>query len=63
GPEVGEAMDIAVIGACGDVGCQIAQQIDLERLLDRDQRLILVGNSHGASARSAYGLAADLTDA
>lgn len=56
-------MDIAVIGACGDVGRQIAQQIVVERLLDRDQRLILVGNSQGASARSAYGLAADLNDA
>lgn len=56
-------MDIAVIGACGDVGRQIAQQIVVDRLLDRDQRLVLVGNSDGDSARSAYGLAADLTDA
>jgi len=56
-------MNIAVIGACGDVGRQIAQQIVSERLLDRDERLVLVGNAHGASARSAYGLATDLTDA
>lgn len=56
-------MNIAVIGACGDVGRQISQQIVLERLLDRDERLVLVGNATGASARSAYGLAADLTDA
>lgn len=56
-------MDIAVIGACGDVGRQIAQQIVSERLLDRSERLVLVGNAQGASARSAYGLAADLTDA
>jgi malate dehydrogenase len=56
-------MNIAVIGACGDVGRQIAQQIVSERLLDRDERLVLVGNANGASARSAYGLAADLTDA
>lgn len=56
-------MDIAVIGASGDVGRQIAQQVVVERLLDRDQRLVLVGNANGASARSTYGLAADLVDA
>ena len=56
-------MDIAVIGASGDVGRQIAQQVVVERLLDRDQRLVLVGNAKGASARSTYGLAADLVDA
>ncbi|MCK5827787.1 lactate dehydrogenase [Candidatus Bipolaricaulota bacterium] len=56
-------MNIAVIGACGDVGRQIAQQIVVERLLDHDERLVLVGNAKGTSARSAYGLAADLTDA
>ncbi|MCK5247739.1 lactate dehydrogenase, partial [Candidatus Bipolaricaulota bacterium] len=56
-------MNIAVIGACGDVGRQISQQIVSERLLDRDERLVLVGNAGGTSARSAYGLAADLTDA
>lgn len=56
-------MNIAVIGASGDVGRQIAQQIVSERLLDRSERLALVGNVAGASARSVYGLAADLTDA
>lgn len=56
-------MNIAVLGACGDVGRQIAQQIVSERLLDHNERLVLVGNAAGASARSAYGLAADLTDA
>jgi malate dehydrogenase len=56
-------MNIAVLGACGDVGRQIAQQIVSERLLDRTERLVLVGNANGNSARSAYGLAADLTDA
>ena len=56
-------MNIAVVGASGDVGRQIAQQIVTERLLDRGQRLVLVGNTNGASARSAYGLAADLIDA
>ena len=56
-------MNIAVIGACGDVGRQIVQHIVVERLLECDQRLVLVGNADGPSARSAYGLAADLTDA
>jgi len=56
-------MNIAIIGASGDVGRQIAQQAVAERLLDRTERLVLVGNAGGASARSAYGLAADLTDA
>ena len=56
-------MEIAVIGASGDVGRQIAQQVVVERLLDRDQRLVLVGNAAGNSARSTFGLAADLTDA
>jgi len=56
-------MNIAVLGACGAVGRQISQQIVSERLLDRNERLVLVGNAQGASARSAYGLAADLIDA
>ena len=56
-------MDIAVIGPCGDVGRQIVQQVVIERLLACDERLVLVGNPDGASARSAYGLVADLTDA
>ena len=56
-------MDIAVVGASGDVGRQIAQQVVVDRLLDRDERLVLVGNESGSSARSTYGLAADLLDA
>ena len=48
-------MNIAVIGACGDVGRQISQQIVSERILDHDERLVLVGNADGASARSAHG--------
>ncbi len=56
-------MNIAVIGACGDVGRQIVQHIVVERVLTCDQRLVLAGNSIGASARSIHGLAADLTDA
>ena len=56
-------MDIAVIGACGDVGRQIVQHIVVERLLQCEQRLVLVANADGASARSVHGLAADLDDA
>ena len=56
-------MDIAVIGPCGDVGRQIVQQIVVERLLQCEERLVLIANPEGASARSAYGLAADLADA
>lgn len=56
-------MNIAVIGACGDVGRQIVQHIVVERLLECEQRLVLVGNAEGSSGRSAYGLATDMTDA
>jgi len=56
-------VDIAVIGACGDVGRQIVQHIVVERLLPCDRRLVLVGNTDGESVRSVYGLAADLIDA
>ncbi len=56
-------MDIAVIGASGDVGRQVAQQVVVTRQLDRSERLVLVGNREGKSARSTYGLAADLRDA
>jgi malate dehydrogenase len=56
-------MDIAIIGPCGDVGRQIVQQVVVERLLACDERLVLVANPDGPSARSVYGLVADLADA
>ncbi|UCE19035.1 MAG: malate dehydrogenase [Gemmatimonadota bacterium] len=56
-------MDIAVIGAGGSVGRQIAHMIVSERLLEKDERLILVGNPEGSSAKSVFGFAVDLTDA
>jgi malate dehydrogenase len=56
-------MDIAVIGAGGSVGREITQMIVSERLLACDQRLILVGNPEGASAKSLFGFAVDLMDA
>ena len=56
-------MDIAVIGAGGSVGRQIAQMIVSERLLEKDEHLLLVGNPEGKSAKSVFGFAVDLTDA
>ena len=56
-------MNIAIIGAGGSVGRGIAQMIVSERLLQCNQRLILVGNPKGASSRSLYGFAVDLMDA
>jgi len=56
-------MDIAIIGAGGSVGRAIAQMIVSERLLECGQRLVLAGNPDGPSARSLFGLTADLMDA
>ena len=56
-------MDIAIIGAGGSVGRAIAQMIVSERLLECGQRLVLVGNPGGASAKTLHGFAADLLDA
>jgi len=56
-------MDIAVIGAGGSVGRQISQLIVAERLLQCEERLVLVGNPKGPSARSVHGFAVDLADA
>ena len=56
-------MNIAVIGAGGSIGRQIAQMIVTEQLLKCDEHLILVGNPVGKSARSLYGYAVDIMDA
>lgn len=56
-------MDIAVIGAGGAVGSEVARLIVSERLLERDQRLLLVGNPKGKSSKSLFGFAVDLMDA
>ncbi|MBN1782259.1 malate dehydrogenase [bacterium] len=56
-------MNIAVIGAGGSVGREIAQLIISERILAADQRLILMANPEGQSAKSVFGYAADLQDA
>jgi malate dehydrogenase len=56
-------MDIAIIGANGDVGRALAVQIVSRQLLDARQRLQLVGRRGGDSERALYGLRADLYDA
>jgi malate dehydrogenase len=56
-------MDITVIGAGGSVGRTITQMLVAERLLSCEQRLILVGNPEGSSARSLFGFVVDLQDA
>lgn len=56
-------MDIAIIGAAGDVGRQVASQLIAEQVIAPSQRLQLVGRKEGNSAQSLYGLRADLLDA
>lgn len=56
-------MDIAIIGASGDVGRALAVQIISRKLLTPRQRLQLVGRRDGGSGRALYGLRADLYDA
>ncbi|MBC8236455.1 malate dehydrogenase, partial [bacterium] len=56
-------MDIAVIGAGGSVGRQVAQLIVSERLLETTQKLILVDSPEGVGANSLFGFAVDLMDA
>lgn len=56
-------MDVAIIGASGDVGRQVAIQLIAEQVVATSQRLQLVGRAGGKSAQSLYGLRADLLDA
>jgi len=56
-------MDVAILGASGDCGREIAAQLIASRLLASTERLQLVGRANGSSARSLYGLVSDLTDA
>ncbi len=56
-------MNITIIGAGGDVGREITQTIIVERLLQQDQTLLLVGNPGGQSQKNLYGFAVDLMDA
>ncbi|UJP38892.1 lactate/malate family dehydrogenase [Cellulomonas palmilytica] len=56
-------MDVAVVGATGDVGRQICTQLVERRVLPPTSRLQLVGRPDGRSATATHGLAADLVDA
>ena len=56
-------MDIAIIGANGSIGRQIAIRIIMERLLGPTDRLQLVGRRDGRSAAALYGFRQDLKDA
>lgn len=55
-------MNIAVIGAGGDVGRDVVKHIVADRLLQCDEKLTLVGSVDGKSSRSLYGFAVDLMD-
>ena len=56
-------MDVAVLGASGDCGREIAAQLVAARLLAPTERLQLVGREGGPSARTLHGFACDLADA
>ncbi len=56
-------MDIAVIGASGDVGRAIATRLVAGGLLERHERLQLVGRRGGESERVLEGHTVDLLDA
>lgn len=56
-------MDIAVIGASGSCGRQLAVQILDRRLLPQDGVLQLVGHHGGLSEHELWGLRSDLEDA
>lgn len=56
-------MDVAILGASGDCGREIAGQLIASRLLAATERVQLVGRSEGTSARVLHGLVSDLTDA
>jgi malate dehydrogenase len=57
------SLDVAVLGATGDVGRQVCTQLIERQVLANTARLQLVGRADGSSGRAAYGLRADLTDA
>lgn len=56
-------MDVAVLGATGDVGRQVCTQLIAAGLLPATSRLQLVGRPDGPSRSAAFGLRADLADA
>lgn len=56
-------MDVAILGASGDCGREIAAQLVASRLLAPTERMQLVGRAGGSSERALYGFVTDLTDA
>jgi malate dehydrogenase len=56
-------VDVAVIGATGDVGRQVCVQLIERRIVPVSSRLQLVGRAGSASASAVHGLRADLIDA
>ena len=56
-------MDVAIIGATGSCGRQVAAQLLERRLLPEDARLHLIGHAGGAHETELWGLRADLHDA
>jgi malate dehydrogenase len=56
-------MDVAIIGAAGACGRQLAMQLLERRALDPGSSLTLVGHHGGASESELWGLRADLEDA
>lgn len=56
-------MDVAVIGATGDVGRAVCAQLIEKRVLRPTSRLQLVGRLGGVSGLAAHGLRSDLIDA
>lgn len=56
-------MDVAVLGATGDVGRAICAMLIERRVLPSTSRLQLVGRADGDSGRAAHGLRTDLIDA
>lgn len=56
-------MDVAVLGASGDCGREIAAQLVAARLLAPTECLQLVGRQEGPSARLLHGFTCDLVDA
>ncbi|MBB2975589.1 malate dehydrogenase [Microbacterium endophyticum] len=56
-------MDVAVLGATGDIGRAICAELIERRVLRPTSRLQLVGRAGGASGRAAHGLRVDLIDA
>lgn len=58
-----KTFDIAIIGAAGSCGRQLAAQLLDEHVMDPSARLQLVGHRGGASETELHGLRADLRDA